>query len=134
MHFYRMSLLFSGLFIYFPIKIELGSKRYDVFEVKCNSGIKMYTRKKYFYILWKKNSTKVDFSPISCKKSTILHSKWTLLKSCCFFLISLRSITNVAHDFQSLFLDIEIIIEVPKHVFSSIILFCKYKYQGISFF
>ena len=46
----------------------------------------------------------------SMEKSTILHSKWTLLKSCCFFLISLRSITNLAHDFKSPFLDIEITI------------------------
>ena len=55
--------------------------------------------------LWKK---KVDFSPISCIKCTILHSKWTLKKVCCFFLISLRSIINLAHAFKSPFLDIEI--------------------------
>ena len=41
-----------------------------------------------------------------------VHSKWTLLKSCCFFLISLRSITNLAHDFKSPFLDIEITISI----------------------
>ena len=58
-----------------------------------------------------KTSTKVDFSPISCKKSAILHSKWTIFKSCCcFFLISLRSIRNLAHDFKSPLLDIEITI------------------------
>ena len=39
-----------------------------------------------------------------------VHSKWTLIKSCCFFLISLRSIINLAHDFKSAFLDIEITI------------------------
>ena len=44
-------------------------------------------------------------------KSTILHSKWALLKSFCFFLILLRSITNLTHDFKSPFLDIEITIE-----------------------
>ena len=33
-----------------------------------------------------------------------------LLKSCCFFLISLRSIINLAHDFKSPFLDKEITI------------------------
>ena len=43
-------------------------------------------------------------------KSTILHSKWTPLKACCFFLISLRSIINLAHAFKSPFLDIEITI------------------------
>ena len=44
-----------------------------------------------FYSLWKK----VDFSTLYGKKSTFLayrikkhHSKWTLLKLCCFFLIS----------------------------------------------
>ena len=58
-----------------------------------------------------KKSTKVDFSPIyRVKKSTILHSKWTHLKSCCVFLISLRSIINLAHDFKCPFLDIEITI------------------------
>ena len=44
------------------------------------------------------------------QKRTILHSKWTLLKSCCFFVISLRSIINLAHDFKSPLLDIEITI------------------------
>ena len=39
---------------------------------------------------------------------SILNSKWTLLKSCCFFPISLRSIINLAHNFKSPFLDIEI--------------------------
>ena len=57
-----------------------------------------------------KKSTKFDFSPISCKKSTILHSKWTHLKSCCFFLISLRSIINLVHDLKIPLLDIWIII------------------------
>ena len=42
--------------------------------------------------------------------STILHSKWTLLKACCFFLISLCSIINLTHAFKSPFLDIEITI------------------------
>ena len=41
-------------------------------------------------------------------KSTILNSKRALLKSFCFFLILLRSITNLTHDFKSPFLDIEI--------------------------
>ena len=42
-------------------------------------------------LIWKistlngKESTKVEFSPLSCKKTTILHSKLTLWKSCCFF-------------------------------------------------
>ena len=43
-------------------------------------------------------------------KSTILHSKWTHSKSCCFFLISLHSIINLARDFKCPFLDIEITI------------------------
>ena len=47
-------------------------------------------------------------------KSTILHSK------SCFFLISLRSITNLEHDFKSPFLDIEITI-------STVILFFFFK-------
>ena len=66
----------------------------------------------FFYSLWKKDRLKVDFSPISWKKSTILHSKWTLLKACCFLLISLRSTINLAHAFKSSFLDIEITISV----------------------
>ena len=37
-------------------------------------------------------------------KCTILHPKWTLLKPCCFSLILLRSIINLAHDFKSSFL------------------------------
>ena len=45
---------------------------------------------------------------ISYKKTTILHSKWALLKSCCFFLILLRLIKNLSHDLKSPFLDIEI--------------------------
>ena len=49
-----------------------------------------------FYILW--------------KKRTILHSKWTLLKSCCFFPFSLSSIINLALDFKSPLLDIETIV------------------------
>ena len=36
----------------------------------------------------------------SMEKSIILHSKWTLLKACCFFLISLRSIINLKNAFK----------------------------------
>ena len=61
-------------------------------------------------LLLNSNSMNRDSGSWSRLKSTILHSKWTLLKSCCFFLISLRSITNLAHDFKSPFLDIEITI------------------------
>ena len=43
------------------------------------------------------------------EKRTILHSKWTLLKSCSFFFISLHSIINLTYDFKSQFLDVEII-------------------------
>ena len=69
-------------------------------------GLRLKTMStRFFYTLWKK----VDFSPISCK-NIILYSKWTLLKSCCFFLISLRSIKKLAYDFKSPFLDIEITI------------------------
>ena len=60
-------------------------------------------RMELFYALW-------NCSHIVKKKKHHLHSKWTLLKSCCFFLISLRSIINLAHDFKSPFLDIEITI------------------------
>ena len=38
----------------------------------------------------------------------MIFSKWTLLKSCGFFLILLRLIINLAHDFKSPFLAIEI--------------------------
>ena len=49
----------------------------------------------------KKSRLKLStFAPYHVK-NTILHSKWTLLKS-------LRSITNLAHDFKSPFLVIEI--------------------------
>ena len=40
-------------------------------------------------------------------KKTIPHSKWTLLKSCYFFLNSLRSIRKLVHDFKSPLLDVE---------------------------
>ena len=33
-------------------------------------------------------------TPVSCKKSAILHSKWTHLKLCCFFLIYLALLDN----------------------------------------
>ena len=56
---------------------------------------------KLFSTFYGKKSTKVDFFPVYCEKRTILHSKMTLLKSCCFFL---------AHDFKSPLLDIETII------------------------
>ena len=51
---------------------------------------------------------KSTFSPYHVKKhpSTLEMDR----NSCCFFLISLRSITNLAHDFKSPFLDIEITI------------------------
>ena len=61
-----------------------------------------------------KKSTKVDFSPISCKKAPFYTRNGHFKKSCCFFLISLRSITNLAHDFKSPFLDIEITISSEK--------------------
>ena len=60
------------------------------------------------FLLFLHSEEKKTFLPYHVK-NTILHSKWTLLKSCCFFLISLRSITNLAHDFKSPFLDIEIL-------------------------
>ena len=52
---------------------------------------------------------KVDFSPISCKKhhSTL---EMNTFKVMLLFLISLRSIINLAHDFKCPFLDIEITI------------------------
>ena len=40
------------------------------------------------------------------------NDEWTLLKACCFFLISLRSMINLAHAFKSPFLDVEITIKV----------------------
>ena len=66
-----------------------------------------------FSILYgKKSRLKSNFPPYRVK-STILHSKWTHLKSCCFFLFSLRSIINLAHDFKCPFLDIELTISEP---------------------
>ena len=47
---------------------------------------------------------------MSCKKAPIYTRKRTFLKSCCFFLISLCLIINLAHGFNSPFLDIEITI------------------------
>ena len=47
-----------------------------------------------------------NFSHI-VKKSNILHSKWTLLKTYCFYFISLpySSIKNLAHEFKCPFLN-----------------------------
>ena len=53
-----------------------------------------------------------SFSTFYGKKSrvkrTILHSNCTLLKSCRIFVISLRSMINLADDFKSPLLDTEI--------------------------
>ena len=88
-------------------------------KLKTRISFQITARFPPFCTLWKK----VDFSLMSCKKSTILHSKWTHLKSCCFFLISLRSIINLAHDFKCPFLYIEITISNSTIAFSCLFYF-----------
>ena len=67
----------------------------------------------FFYTLWKKSRLKSTFLPYRQKK-TIPHSKWTLLKSCYFYLNSLRSIRKLVHDFKSSLLDVETTISYSK--------------------
>ena len=93
-----------------PIFLEATSRRiqFCLFCVATNPQlIPNINANILFYILWKKSRLKSTFLPYHVKKhhSTL---KMDTLKSCCFFLISLRSITNLAHDFKSPFLDIEI--------------------------
>ena len=64
-------------------------------------------KKSKFSVLYGK---KVDFSPILCKKAPFYTRYGYFKMSCCFFIISLRSIINLAHDFKSPFLDKEITI------------------------
>ena len=65
-----------------------------------------------FSIFYEKKSTKVDFSPI--------------LKSFCFFLITLRSIINLTNDFKSPLLDIKITIAPASK--PTYFLFCAHYY------
>ena len=61
-----------------------------------------------FYIIWEKKSI---FLPYNVKKHhSILEMDTFKNHVASFLLISLRSITNLAHDFKSPFLDIEITI------------------------
>ena len=53
-----------------------------------------------------KKSTKVDFSPISCKKAPFYIVNWTF-KGMLLLSYSLRSIINLAHAFKSPIYDVE---------------------------
>ena len=73
--------------------------------VTCEKHI--YNFNYFFYILWKRSRLKSTFLPYHVKKH---HST---LEMDTFKIMLLRSITNLAHDFKSSFLDIEI--TIPDH-------------------
>ena len=97
--------------VFYSNGLLLSQGLYVVFQptVHCPKWNLLY-KSVLFYILWKRSRLKSTFLPYHVKKNHSTLEVDTFLKSCCFFLISLRSIINLAHDFKSPLLDIEIII------------------------